>query len=122
MAFDVMAGFVIFSYNSTRTQRMTRAGKQQISSMNVRLDNDYKVILKFLISFFSNNIIAFQMVLYLAAFVATMPIVFEGMLKIRIGYVLLVTLMTLSHMHCRRELDPPVTSLKNSQKSGISHG
>ena len=27
------------------------------------------------------------MVLYLAAFVATMPKVFEGMLKIRIGYV-----------------------------------
>ena len=27
------------------------------------------------------------MVLYLAAFVATMPEVFEGMLKIRIGYV-----------------------------------
>ena len=27
------------------------------------------------------------MVLYLAAFVATLPKVFEGMLKIRIGYV-----------------------------------
>ena len=34
---------------------------------------------------YSYSLFFLQMVLYLAAFVATMPNVFEGMLKIRIG-------------------------------------
>lgn len=41
------------------------------------------------------------MVLYLAAFVATMPKVFEGMLKIRIGYVSsLITNITIKTYGC----------------------